>query len=901
MKSIIAEFILRQPADAAELAQRAKVLAALTQLSPQRRNELAEAVNVVCRTIAAHGGKGKVRFSLITQNGRRVIEIAVSDLPADASDASASEADAHAPCRSSAAPWEAAVIQRVGELVDHFESSGWPVAGAVVRMAQTLPPAFALPTDAEVADWARILQSNTAFDALAYALRRARSLEKDLDVAQRQEQLRTALGDKASESSHLAMLSLVISKTKNAISILNPAGTIIDVNAAFVQMTGYTLQEAIGQTLCDLLFGANSDHVAIESYQRALQEGEELTQDILRYRKDGQTYWVESNLIPVRDGEGTLTQWILIDTDITRRHETEATLRAAKETAEKNNRLKSEFLANLSHEIRTPMNAIIGMTDLTLATDLTDQQREYLQTVRSSSEALLKLLNDILDLSKIEAGKMELEQTDFDLREVVHDTIRTLAVKAHEKGLTLHAQLADDLPRIVRGDPTKLRQVLLNLIGNAIKFTKQGDVTVSVELLDRQEEEMTLHFAVQDTGIGISSEKLDEIFHAFQQGDASTTRRFGGTGLGLTISSELVRIMRGRIWVDSAEGRGSTFHFTLQLRAGTPLALPPADSPARDAQVDGSQEQPSSASPSYRPGPRHAEMQDPSERPGRGPETPADHVARRGAATADDRDSWRSAPRVRALQVLVADDHAPNRQLVTTVLSIRGHVCTEATNGREALEVWQRGMFDVLLMDVQMPVMDGFQATAAIRKREEETGKHLPIIALTAHAMSGDREKCLAAGMDAYLAKPLRPRQLVEMVESVAELKPTRSVADRADSKGPGNDLPEFDMGYALESLDNDAELLVGQMEFFLQDAPDLLVGIEQAIRADDSHRLQLAAHRLKGMLARYAYQDAAAIAWQLEEMGESGQIQGADLRLRDLRPMVNRLAVAIQQYMAQT
>ncbi len=864
MKSIIAEFVLRQASDATQLAQRAKVLAALTQLSPQRRNELAEAVNVVCRTIAAHGGKGKVRFSLVQQGGQRAIEVSVCDLPPESD-------GAPGPRSSQSDPWEGAVMQRVGELVDHFESSGWPVAGAVIRMAQTLPPAFSLPTEAEVADWAQMLQSNTALDALAYALRRARSLEKDLGDARCQQQLRSGLGSKSSESDHLTMLSLVISKTKNAISILQPDGSIIGVNDAFVQMTGYTPTEVIGQRRSDLLFGADSAPAAVAAHLHALERGEELTQDILQYCKEGQTYWVESDLIPVRNVSGKLTQWIVIDTDITRRHQTEKALREAKETAEKNNRLKSEFLANLSHEIRTPMNAIIGMTELALATDLTNLQQEYLQTVHDSSEALLSLLNDILDLSKIEAGKMEMENIDFQLREVVNDTIRTLAVKAREKGIALTSQLPDDLPRTVRGDPTKLRQVLLNLVGNAIKFTEEGEVTVSAEQRRQSDDEMSLHFSVRDTGIGISAEKLDEIFQAFRQGDASTTRQFGGSGLGLTISAELVRMMRGRIWADSTPGSGSTFHFTVQLRQGAPLALPPATS-----DVAG----PAGAQP---------------------PITTADAATNNTAAqnVAANHTAWNSAPRVRSLRVLVADDHTANRRLVTSVLNSRGHTCTAAANGLEACEAWQHGDFDVLLMDVQMPVMDGFQATAAIRKQEDTTGKHLPIIALTAHAMAGDREKCLAAGMDAYLAKPLRPQQLVELVESVADLKPpSRNTSSSPQSAAPNQ--MEFDLNYALESLDNDRDLLASQMAFFLQDAPALLDNMSHAIGSGDAYQLQLAAHRLKGMLARYASHNATAIALALEQLGKSGQLEGAADLLQNLRPLVNRLANAITQYLQQ-
>lgn len=502
MKSIIAEFVLRESSDVAELVQRAKLLAALTQLSAQRRNELAEAVSVVCRTIAAHGGKGKVRFSLVQHAGQRGIEVSVCDLPADsnASDQAKREGGGR-PRGSRKSSWEASVIQRVGELVDHFESSGWPVPGAVVRIAQWLPPAFVLPSESEFADWARMLQSQTALDALTHALRRVRSLEKDLGHAQCQQQLRSELGQRLSESEHLAMLSLVISKTKNAISILQPDGTIVSVNDAFVKMTGYRPEEAIGQNLCELVYGPESDAGAVNAMRHAMDNGEELTRDLLQYRKDGDTYWVESDLIPVRGNEGELVQWIVIETDITRRHETEESLRAAKETAEKGSRMKSEFLANMSHEIRTPMNAIIGMTELALATDLTKQQEEYLRTIRSSGESLLSLLNDVLDLSKIEAGRMETEAIDFDLCDLVHGTVRTFVAKAGEKGLALTAHLADELPRTVRGDPTKLRQVLMNLIGNAIKFTTEGEVTVTVEEQWREGNEMTLHFAVRDTGM----------------------------------------------------------------------------------------------------------------------------------------------------------------------------------------------------------------------------------------------------------------------------------------------------------------------------------------------------------------------------------------------------------------
>ena len=853
MNATIAEFVLRQASDAAKLAQRVKVLAALTQLSPERRNELAEAVNVVCRTIAAHGGRGRVRFSLVQRGGNRYIEVSVCDQHARTGGEGKSSPRASVPPPSD--DRETAVIQRVGEMLDYFESSGWPFSGAVIRMAQALSPAFPAPTESEVADWAQMLHANTALDALAFALSRARTLESALGHARCQEELRAGLAARASEAENLTMLSLVISKTKNAITILEPDGTIIAVNDAFLQLTGFDAAEAVGDRHDELLFGPSTDPAAIGRFREALATGRELTQDIMQYRKDGRTFWVESNLIPVAGATGEVTRWIAIDNDVTKRRQTEDALRTAKETAETNSRLKSEFLANLSHEIRTPMNAIIGMTELALGTELTDEQRGYLQVVRSSSESLLGLLNDILDLSKIEAGKMEMEDIDFQLAEVIRDTVKALEVRAREKGLRITCDLPADLPQIVRGDPTKLRQILLNLVGNAIKFTAHGEVAIEVEQQWRSEDETGLHFLVRDTGIGIPPDKLDKIFQAFTQADASTTRKYGGSGLGLTITSELVRMMQGRIWVQSTVGSGSTFHFAIRLRLGSSAQTPSVAADAAQRVLI-------------------AETGEPHDR---GPKT---ETARR------------------PLRVLVADDHDANRHLVVTVLKKRGHICSEAANGREAIEALARGEFDVALMDVQMPVLDGYQATAEIRRREADTGRHLPIIALTAHAMTGDREKCLAAGMDAYLPKPLRPKELITLVESVLELKQTAS-GPAGKGEAAGEDDPGFDLAAARESLDNDMDLLLSQMNFFLHDAPILASHIREAIEGHDSHHLQLASHRLKGMLARYAYHEAASIAYQLEQMGRDGDPDGALPLWHELVPLVDRLATAIRHYIA--
>jgi PAS domain S-box-containing protein len=851
VKTTIAEFLLRHASDAAELAQRAEVLAALTQLPPQRRNELAEAVNMVCRTIAAHGGCGKVRFSLVQRGGDRFIEVSVSE--PQSADSTSTQVRPPAEAVSKSKETEAAVIQRVGEMVDHFESSGWPVSGAVIRMAQALSPAFSLPTEAEVTEWAKMLKANNALDALAFALRRARSLEIALGQARCHDDLRSRLAAETSDAENLNALSLVISKTKNAISIMARDGTIIGVNDAFVRLTGFEPSEALGKRQDELLFGPSTDPEAVREYRESLNVGRELTRDVMQYRKDGRTFWVEIDLIPVPGADGSVARWIAICNDVTKRRQTEDALRAAKDTAESHSRMKSEFLANLSHEIRTPMNAIIGMTELALSTDLSAEQRSYLQTVRSSGESLLTLLNDILDLSKIEAGKMELENIDFDLTEVISETLRGLEVEAQEKKLPITLEMRGDLPRMVRGDPTKLRQILVNLVGNSIKFTEQGRITVEVEEQWRNEEEVGLHVSVKDTGIGIPAEQLDKVFQAFTQGDASTTRKFGGSGLGLTITSELVRMMNGRIWVHSTPGQGSNFHFTIGLKLSKASATA-------------------------------ASVPEPVRLPAVTKETaPREEKLPAGKAE-------------RSLNVLVADDHDANRNLVVTVLRKRGHRCVEAVNGNEVLDAVRREHFDVVLMDVQMPQMDGFQATAEIRKREETTGGHLPIIALTAHAMTGDREKCLVAGMDAYLAKPLRPKKLVNMVESVFDLD--QQAAKRASPvENDARPDSDFDFTAALDSLDNDEDLLISQMNFFLTDGPVLAGQIDQAIDEQDPHQVQISAHRLKGMLSRYDYHRAAALAHELERKGEQHALAGAKPVCHQLTQMVNRLVAAIQQY----
>ncbi|HEY2913311.1 MAG TPA: PAS domain S-box protein [Candidatus Angelobacter sp.] len=479
-------------------------------------------------------------------------------------------------------------------------------------------------------------------------------------------------------------------------------GIFLEYNDAGAKILGYDSgADLVGRPAKDIFFDPADKEL---SDQKMADHGTASNQEIRVRRRDGTTAWIMANTTMVNKASGTEIEGTFVD--ITLLKQAEEQMRLAKEAAEDASRAKGEFLANMSHEIRTPMNSVIGMIDLALDTDLTPEQREYLTTVKSSAGALLEIINDILDFSKVEARKLELERVPFSVKEVVRATVKDFSVQARNKQLSLQCDFSTDLPEMAIGDPGRLRQILMNLVGNALKFTNKGEILVRVMRLH----EDTLQFSVSDTGIGIPPEKQKSIFEAFVQADTSAGRHYGGTGLGLAIVSQLVALMQGRIWLESKLGSGSTFYFTARFGRATAMV-------SRDSM------QPSEA---------HA-----------------------------------TAASTTKLHILVADDNLINLRLARGLLAKQGHSAVAVSSGREALSALQQQDFDLVLMDVQMPDMDGFETTKAIRVQEQTSRKHLPIVAMTAHAMSGDRERCLAAGMDSYVTKPVDAVKLFTAIVEV--------------------------------------------------------------------------------------------------------------------------------------
>ena len=824
----------------------------------------------------------------------------------------------------------------------------------------------------------------------------------------------------------LRLRDRAIAASSNGIVISDPTlpdNPLIYVNPAFEAMTGYAAEEAIGYN-CRFLQGSDRDQPTLDELRAAVREGRERQVVLRNYRKDGSLFYNELSVSPVRDGAGNITHFVGIQNDVTERKRAEeeirelnetlesrveertaqlrsaivelewasGNLRSAKEEAESANRAKSEFLANMSHEIRTPMNGVIGMTGLLLDTDLADEQREYVDTIRLSGESLLSIINDILDFSKIEAGEMRLEAINFDLRTAVEDVVAIFAERAHDKGLELACLVDYDVPTALEGDPGRIRQILTNLIGNAIKFTEEGEVVLRAELVEENPERATVRISVKDTGIGMTEDQQERVFESFSQADASTTRRYGGTGLGLTISRQLVELMGGEIGVESEPDVGSTFFFTLPLKKqpGNARRAPGPLTDLKDLRVlivddndtnrhilrkqlsswgmeNSEAEDGFAALEALRTAAGRGEsydlvildMQMPgmdgmelARRIGADPAVSQTRlllltsIGQRGdgeyarkagieayltkpvrqselydaiatvmgtpertraeRAPLVTRHTLREMNTVARAHLLLAEDNPVNQKVAARMLERLGYRVDVAQNGLEALEALSRNRYAAVLMDVQMPEMDGYEATAEIRRREAARawgGEHhsTPIIAMTANAMQGDREKALAAGMDDYLPKPVRQESLEEVLDRWVSREDAAAVSaaagdgrrDLTASAGNGQALDPAVLA-GLREL-GDAELLAELAGMFFDDAASRLEDLRQAVAEGDAGAVERVAHTLKGSSGNIGAARMAAICAELQGVGSSGDLARAGELLGRLEEEFGRVRPALE------
>ncbi len=731
---------------------------------------------------------------------------------------------------------------------------------------------------------------------------------------------------------------------------------IIDCNNAAMKLLGFVDKRQVLGLKPDSLSpefqpdGRRSVEKGLEMYRLARRDGShrfEWTHRTL----DGRAVPVGVTLTPVELANRPATLAVLHD--LTERNHREEELRAAKKAAEEATRAKSEFLARMSHEIRTPMNGVLGMTDLVLRTSLTDEQRDCIETVRVSAEHLLGIINDILDLSQIEARRLALESRPFRLRDDLGEILKALSARAYQKGIDLMFSVDWNVPERVIGDVHRLRQVIVNLVGNALKFTEQGEIVVSVSLESQTASDLTLRFCVADSGCGIPEDQQARIFEAFNQVEGQSVARHGGTGLGLTISAQLVTLMGGRIWVESVVGKGSQFLFTARLGVNAAASEPDprprllerlsvlvVASNARHRlivqEMLGSWHIQARVVPDATHALRVLRQASASEAPidlviaDLPPEPDAERLCSGMGGDAALRETpilwltaapgefplasegmrtgWllkpvapspllekieelglglererkkqtqRSLPRPgRPMRVLVADDNPINRKVSRGLLEQAGHTVETVEDGTRALALLAQAHFDVVLMDVQMPVMDGIEATRILREREAEWGNHTPVIALTAQAMKGDKERLLAAGMDAYVTKPLDPDTLLQTLQKVA-----------GDADAP------FDAGRQLVLVGGDSALLQEMVRLYREDVPGLVSDLESSLNRKDGSAAVQHAHRLRGTLLNLAAGPAARAASEIEELSREGAVERASVPFEALKSELTRLDGAL-------
>lgn len=762
-------------------------------------------------------------------------------------------------------------------------------------------------------------------------------------------------------------------------------GRIVFVNDNFAGLFGKGADEIVGRTIADF-YPKEFAELAREEDEDVMRSGQVL-EDVFDNIVNGKTVYYASRKGPVRNERNEVIGIQTIFWDITEQRLAEQALiaereelRAAKNAADEANRAKSDFVANMSHEIRTPMNAIIGMTDLLLDSELTQTQREYLKMVQESGEALLTLINDILDFSKIEAGKFELQLQTFDIHELLGDTMKGMGFRAHTQGLELVFHVDENIPKKLIGDPGRIRQIVVNLVGNAIKFTGSGEVLLEITCKNKTESHADLLISVIDTGIGIAKENWTKVFKEFEQADASTTRKFGGTGLGLAISSRLVELMNGRIWVESELGAGSKFQIELSLgidQSDSHFDLPTSridvqgvrvlivDDNATNRRILKDMLSKWGMNPTTMSGGDAAltALMDAAEEgdsfqliisdvnmPGMDGLTlaksivekallnPANVIMLTSGPRPEDSKNLRSlgislhllkpakqselydavvsslhavgiasgmptatanpvnaSAHQRELNVLLAEDNLVNQKLAIGILDKLGHRVTVANDGIEALALVEQNDFDLVLMDVQMPEMDGLEATRELRRRESGTEKHLLVVAMTAHAMKGDRESCLKAGMDDYLGKPIR---IKDMTDKISELFHGSSTSQSPDdlASSPSEDVIVW--SEALSSVGGDKKLLCELVQVFLKETPGLLQKAVDAADVGDTEALRAAIHPLKGSMLFLNPNLAMESSEEVEQFSTDGDLDASRQSLAALQGQFDQVCDSLKTYL---